>query len=120
MFLLGAFLTGGAVGFVADRAVTLSRPERRQEADRSMRDSLDAELELTDTQRRAVDSVLDWRGSRFKEIMDSVRPSFNAMRDSARVLLMKEFDPAQQAAFVRIIERNRIADSARKAKDGRR
>ncbi len=120
MFLLGAFLTGGAVGFVADRAVTLSRPERRQEIERSMRDSLDRELQLTDAQRRTVDSVLDWRGSRFKEIMDSVRPTFSVARDSARVLLMREFDPAQQVAFRRIIERNRIADSVRKSEDGRR
>lgn len=115
MFLLGAFLTGGAVGFVADRAVNLSRPPRKQFDERTMRDSLATELHLSDAQRRTVDSVYDWRRARNKEIMDSVRPSFDATRDSARVLLMKVLDPSQQAEFRRVIARSQAADSARRA-----
>ena len=115
MFLLGAFLTGGAVGFVADRAINLSRPPRKQFDERTMRDSLAAELHLSDSQRRTVDSVYDSRRARNKEIMDSVRPSFDAARDSARLLLMKVLDPSQQAEFRRVIARSQAADSARRA-----
>ncbi len=114
MFLLGAFLTGGAVGFVADRAVNLSRPPRRQFDERTMRDSLAAELHLSASQRLTVDSVFDWRRARNRVIMDSVRPSFDATRDSARVLLMKVLDPSQQAAFRGVIARSQAADSARR------
>jgi hypothetical protein len=120
MFLLGAFLTGGAVGFVADRAVNLSHPPHRQFDERMMRDSLARELHLTDAQRHAVDSIYDWRHARTKELMDSVRPSFDATRDSARVLLMKVFDPTQQADFRKIIARSRASDSTRRTRESSR
>jgi hypothetical protein len=120
MFLLGAFLTGGAVGFVADRAVTMSRPPHRQFDERMMRDSLARELHLSDAQRRTVDSVYDWRHARTKVLMDSVRPSFDATRDSARTLLMKVLDPTQQADFRKIIARSRAADSTRRTRESSR
>ena len=117
MFLLGAFLTGGAVGFVADRAVNMSRPPRRQYDERSMRDSLARDLHLSDAQRRTVDSVYDWRHARTKELMDSVRPSFDATRDSARAMLMKVLDPSQQAEFRKMIEvAKRSTDSTRRSR----
>jgi len=115
MFLLGAFLTGGAVGFVADRAVNLSRPPRRQFDERMMRDSLAAELHLSGTQRQTFDSVFDWRRARNREIMDPLRPAFNATRDSARVLFMSVLTPAQQAEFRLVIARSEAADSTRRA-----
>ena len=121
MFLLGAFLTGGAVGFVADRAVAKSQPVHRPFDERMMRDSLATELHLSDAQRRTVDSVYDWRRARNKEIMETVRPAFDATRDSARTLLMHSLDPSQQVGFRRIIERTtRSADSARRARDEHR
>lgn len=119
MFLLGAFLTGGAVGFVADRAVTLSRPSKKPMDQRAMRDSLARELHLSDAQRLKVDSIFDWRRARYKEIMDSVQPVFDASRDSARVLLMQTFDADQQAAFRLMIARSAAADSARRREDKR-
>lgn len=118
MFLLGAFLTGGAVGFAAERAV--SRPHDRQVSERMMRDSLARELHLSDTQRRSVDSVYEWRRARNREIMDSVRPRFDATRDSARARLMKVLEPTQQAEFRRVIARIQSADSARRTREQRR
>lgn len=120
MFLLGAFLTGGAVGFVADRAVSLSRPSRQPMDERSMRDSVARELHLSDAQRQKFDSIFDWRRARNKEIMETVRPSLMASRDSARVLLMQTFDPEQQAAFRLIIARSATADSARRSREDKR
>jgi hypothetical protein len=120
IFLIGAFLTGGAVGFVTDRAINLSRPRRGPMDERAMRDSLARELHLSDAQRRSVDSIYDWRRARNKELMDSVSPSFDAVRDSARVLLMKSLDPQQQADFRKIIDRLQKADSVRRTRNGRR
>ncbi len=125
MFLLGAFLTGGAVGFVADRAVTLSRPAPRPQDERAMRDSvaremrdsLARELHLSDAQRVKVDSIFDWRRARNRQIMDSVQPAFDATRDSARVLMLQSLDSAQQQGFKRIITRLAAADSARRRKE---
>ncbi len=98
MFLLGAFLTGGA-----------ERTYTRQYDQRSMRAELARELRLDDAQRAAVDSILDWRRDRYREIMDPIRPALDSARDSARVLIMQRLDSAQRADFQRLIERMRNA-----------
>ena len=120
MFVLGAFLTGGAVGFAADRAVTRSRPTRQFD-ERAGRDSLAKELNLTADQRRVIDSVMDWRRARSREIMQLYRPMLDSVRDSGRVLMMQALDSAQQVRFLALIEHNkRTADSVARAREGNR
>lgn len=120
MFLLGAFLTGSAVGYAADRAVTRSEPSRQLD-EKTMRDKFAQELSLTTDQRRAIDSIFDWRRARSKEIMQQYRPSLDSVRDSARVLMMQALDTAQQTKFKALIERNkRSADSANRAREAGR
>ena len=117
MFLLGAFLAGGAVGFAADRAVTHSRPAR-QYNERAMGDELAKQLNLSPEQRRVVDSVFTWRRSRdraimlpFQPLFDSVRnqtrPMLDSVRDSGRVLIRQVLDSAQKTQFKALLERNR-------------
>ena len=55
MFLLGAFLTGGAVGFAAERAV--SKPVVMLNDEKSVREELARELRLTAEQKVVVDSA---------------------------------------------------------------
>ena len=115
MFILGAFLAGGAVGFAADRAVSPARPDVFSES--AVIDELARELKLAPEQRVVVDSVWDWRRTQSREIMKSVRPTLDAVRDSARVLMMNTLDEAQKAAFRALLERNqRTADSAARAR----
>ena len=115
MFILGAFLTGGAVGFAADRVVSPPRPDVFSES--AMVDELTRELKATPSQRVVIDSVWDWRRTQSREIMKSVRPTLDAVRDSARVLMMNTLDEAQKAAFRALLERNqRTADSAARAR----
>ena len=118
MFLLGAFLSGGAVGFAADRAVTRNRPQSYDE--RAMRDHFAQELNLTADQRRVVDSAFDWRRARSRELMKQYRPALDSVRDSARVLMRAALNPTQLAAFAAMIERNRLAaDSMSRARGER-
>lgn len=118
MFLLGAFLTGGAVGYAADRAVTRAKPVKPMDW-RASRDSLALELNLTAAQRKVIDSVFDWRRASNKEIMDRYRPLLDSVRDSARVLMLRELDAEQQKKFHNLIERNKVtADSIAKAREG--
>ena len=120
MFLIGAFLTGSAVGYAADRAVTRSEPSR-QLSEKAMRDNFAQELSLTTDQRRAIDSVLEWRRARSKEIMQQYQPSLDSIRDSARVLMMNQLDTTQQNKFKALIEHNkRVADSISRAREGGR
>jgi hypothetical protein len=115
MFILGAFLTGGAVGFAADRVVSPPRPDVFNES--TMVDELARELKLSSAQRVVIDSVWDWRRKQSREIMKTVRPTLDAVRDSARVLMMNTLDDAQKTAFRALIERNqRTADSAARAR----
>src|SRR5262245_19060006 len=120
MFLLGAFLTGGAVGYAADRAVTHAKPPRQPDA-KSMRDDFALQLSLSPDQRRVIDSIFDWRRARAKEIMQQYQPTLDGIRDSARVLMMNHLDTAQQVKFKALIEHNkRVADSISRAREGGR
>ncbi len=120
MFLLGAFLTGGAVGFAADRAVARSTPATRFD-DKAARDEVAKQLNLSADQRRVIDSVMDWRRARSREIMQQYRPTLDSIRDSARVLMRTVLDATQQSQFTALIERNqRTADSASKARERNR
>lgn len=116
MFLFGAFLLGGALGYSAERAVTPPVVPRLTD-EQALLDELKRELNLNDGQRKAIDSVWEWRKTRSREIMLVVRPSLDSLRDSARVLMMNSFDSTQLAGFRRLIERNkRMADSAARAR----
>lgn len=117
MFILGAFLTGGAVGFAAERAV--NKPVVLLSDEQSVREELARELSLTPEQKVVVDSAWEWRRARNREIMAAVRPALDSVRDSARVRMMAVFDESQKEGFRRLIERNqRLADSAAKARGG--
>ncbi|MDQ8158249.1 MAG: hypothetical protein P3B76_08290 [Gemmatimonadota bacterium] len=115
MFLLGAFLTGGAVGFAAERAVSPPRPGSVSET--TVIDGLALELKLSPAQRVVIDSVWDWRRRESRVIMSTVRPSLDAVRDSARMLMMNTLDSTQKTAFRALLERNqRAADSTARAR----
>ena len=115
MFILGALLTGSALGFAAARVV--SKPVVMLNDDQSVREELARELQLTADQKAVVDSAWEWRRARSREIMSIVRPALDSVRDSARVLMMTPLDETQKDSFRRLIERNqRIADSAAKAR----
>lgn len=117
MFILGAFLTGGAVGFAAERAV--DKPVVMLNDEKSVREELARELDLTPEQKIVVDSAWDWRRARNREIMAVVRPALDSVRDSARVRMMSVLTEPQRESFRRLIERNqRLADSAAKARGG--
>jgi hypothetical protein len=115
MFLLGALLTGSALGFAAGRVA--SRPIVMLNDDKSMREELARELKLSPEQAVALDSAWEWRRARSREIMSAVRPALDSVRDSARVLMLARLDETQQETFRKLIERNqRMADSAAKAR----
>ena len=130
MFLLGAFLTGGALGFVADRAVT-KRPYTKEFNRRDMRAEFYRELRLSPAQQLSVDSVFAWRGAREQEIrklykpaVDSIvslhRPALDSILDSSRVLINARLDTTQRRLFKELRENMRVQDSIRKAGAGAR
>jgi len=104
--LLGTVLAGTAIGVVADRSMFRGRSSRAAD-ERAMRDGFAKHLSLSVDQRRHVDSVLDWRRSRTREIMQQNRPTLDSIRDSADVLIRQVLDSSQRAKLTALMERNR-------------
>ena len=102
MFLLGATLAGGALGFSADRMMSHARVGTKDRL--SVRDQLSADLSLTPGQRAAVDSILDDRHRQFAEAMKPIRPRLDSIRLNARSQIMNHLDAAQQDRFRRMLE----------------
>ena len=101
MFLLGAALAGGALGFTADRVMGGSRDCAKDP--RAMRERLAEELELTTAQRAAFDSILDERHRQLVEVMKPVRPQMDSIRLNFRGQLMKKLDTEQQERFLALV-----------------
>lgn len=116
MFLLGAFLTGGALGFVANRAMDSNKAEVRK----GTANELAHELHLSEAQAAAIDSILRWRVEQDREATKPVKHLLIANRDSARVLMRQRFTPEQRTKFDSLVEANRIrAEQKKNQQDSR-
>lgn len=109
-FLLGAFLTGGATGFAAGRTTGPIKQGdddsySRQYTYSSMVRELARDLNLSDSQTAAVDSILKWRKGRYNEIMVPIRPGLDTARDSARTLIVQRLNAEQKLAFTDLLAR---------------
>src|SRR3954465_12511481 len=90
MFLLGAVLVGGALGFSADRV--FGRDANRHWARRiAMYD----DLELTQPQRATMDSLLDARNCQIASIMRPVKVQLDSIRKSAHQQVLQVLTPTQ-------------------------
>jgi hypothetical protein len=99
MFLLGALLVGGALGFAADRAIVRQRLSPRWGDPRAMRTRFADELALDDQQRVALDTILDWKHDRFTVLLRPVRPQLDAVSDSANSRITQMLRPDQRRKF---------------------
>jgi Spy/CpxP family protein refolding chaperone len=102
MFLLGALLVGGALGFTADRVLTGDRCAGNGDHRRS-RTWLTQELNLTAEQSAAVDSIVERRHREMRAVIAPVRPQMDAVRDTARQQIRRVLDDAQRARFDELI-----------------
>lgn len=119
-FLLGAFVTGGTLGFAAGRTTGTTKKDKstasREYTVRGTVLELQRNLGLSDEQTAGVDSVLTWRKGRYNEIMLPIRPALDSARDSARTLMELRFDESQRIAFRKLLEHmSARSDSAKAA-----
>ena len=103
MFLLGALLVGGAMGFATDRLLVRDRLCPRWGDQRAARDRLAEDLELSAAQRAALDTVLDRRNDAMDTLMSPIRPQLDSVRDAARAEIRRRLSPQQAAAWDRIL-----------------
>lgn len=124
-FLLGALLTGGALGFTAARVMGRSSAEDRSYS--TVKEQLARTLELSAEQQARFDSIVARRDRKLDSIyaplkaqMEQLEPAGDAVRDSARAELRATLSATQQKEFDRYVAtmkaREAQRDSARAAR----
>jgi hypothetical protein len=103
MFLLGVFLTGGALGFTADRVLVRERIRDCQRGDqRAMRTRMGDDLGLSAEQRASLDRILDEKHRQMSVLLAPVRPRMDSISAATRTQIRAILTPAQQADFEKL------------------
>ena len=111
MFLLGAVLVGGVLGFSAERVFHV--PARPQVGREAMYD----DLELSPTQRVEMDSVLDARQEQIQALLGPIQPQLDSVKANARTQFRRIFTAQQWDKFMQRVQEDslrRQADSTRR------
>ena len=108
MFLLGALLVGAILGFSANRVFGDDAPAPGRQA---MYD----DLQLTASQRAAMDSLLDQRHCQISRTLATVEPKLDSIRASARAQMDRVLTPDQRTR----LEARRARWRKEARKDGR-
>ena len=106
MFLLGAVLVGGALGFSADRVFTRDRHRGRSI------DLLDSRLHLTSEQRTQINSILDDRQHQFMVVYEPIKPKMDSIRQHAREQIRQVLTAEQRVKFEALLEE--LTDSTKR------
>lgn len=93
MFLLGAVLVGGVLGFSADRVISAREkhwvPRMRMYQD----------LGLSETQQATMDSLLDARNCQLGAVMKPVAPQLDSIKKAAHQQILQVLTPEQRVKF---------------------
>ncbi|MDP9204386.1 MAG: hypothetical protein M3P12_02880 [Gemmatimonadota bacterium] len=118
MFLLGAFVTGGALGFTADRVIGAGH-NRAMRGPRAYRQKMAEELKLTREQQASIDSLMEQKHRQIVALYKPVRPQLDSIAVDARVVsdsthaqIKRLLNPDQQAKLdrMRAAARKELAD----------
>ena len=110
MFLLGALLAGGVLGFTAERVMN-GRHDRPPDI-RTVRARFARRLDLTAAQKAVVDSILDDRNRQMMELLKPQRPAMDSIRERARAQIRRILSPAQLVEYEAVI-REQQADTTK-------
>lgn len=117
MFLLGAFLAGGAVGFAAHRVIGAERGREMRGPD-AYRHRMARKLDLTPAQQTSIDSLMDQKKRQIVELYRPVKPQLDSLALASRVIsdstnaqIKRLLNPEQQTKFeeMRAAGRNDLA-----------
>ena len=111
VFLLGAVLVGGVVGFSADRVF---RHDDTSIA--AKRAAMYDDLELAPAQRAAMDSLLDARNCKYDAIFKPIQPALDTLKQETRGRINAILTPEQRAR----LDVRRREDDARKDNERQR
>jgi Spy/CpxP family protein refolding chaperone len=108
MFLLGAFVAGGALGFTADRVID-TKHGREMRGPHAFRQRMVEELKLTPAQQASVDSLIEQKHRQIMVLYKPVRPQLDSIAVQARVVsdsthaqIKRLLNPDQQVKLDRL------------------
>lgn len=126
--LAGVLVFGGAVGAAADRLFTSpasaacqtdSTGERDRGRERNERRSylqwLTTELQLTDSQRVEVDSIIERHRQRVSALWKEARPQYEKMKQNLRQDIRGVLNEEQRARYEKLLQQH---DSRHGRRDG--
>jgi Spy/CpxP family protein refolding chaperone len=123
LFLLIAFIAGGALGYTADRVISHRSPRDQ----RPSRDRMARELNLTKTQRAQFDSIMNTRRTQMRELFKPIRPQLDSLQKVARTMgdstheqLKRILTPQQAKKLDEMRERGRRRAADREREGGDR
>ena len=123
MFLLGAFVAGGALGFTADRVID-SGHRREMRGPRASRQKMAEELKLTPQQQASIDSLMEQKRSQIMTLYKPVKPQLDSIAVAARIVsdsthaqIKRLLNPEQQAKLDRMRAAGRRDLGERRGKD---
>jgi hypothetical protein len=118
MFLLGSFLTGGVLGFSADRYMNRDQvctTKAQGGSGAGMREVLGQSLGLDSTQALAIDAILDERAAQYRKTLAPVRPKMDSIKYNAREQIRRVLRDDQIRQFDALI--GEMNDSTRKSNE---
>lgn len=110
MFLLGAVLVGGVLGFSADRVIA-SKGKHWSSRMRMYQD-----LGLSDPQQATMDSLLDERNCQLGAVMKPVAPQLDSIRKGAHQQILQILTPEQRNKLEERIAEQKRRDSVAKVR----
>jgi len=124
MFLLGAFLTGAALGFTADRVIGGAGRGRQMHSPAAYRQKMAEELKLTPQQQASIDSLMEQKKRQIVALYRPVKPQLDSIAVSARIVsdsthaqIKRLLDPEQQARLEKMRSAARHDLAKRRSKD---
>lgn len=118
MFLLGAFVAGGALGFTADRVIDVKHG-RDMRGPRAYRQRMAEELKLTPAQQASVDSLIEQKHRQIVTLYKPVKPQLDSIAilartvsDSTHAQIKRLLNPDQQVKLdeMRAAARRELAE----------
>lgn len=113
-FLLGTFLTGGVLGFSADKLMRRDQVCTTKGVN-PMVSRLASRLDLSATQQASFDSILDKRSEQYHQAMAPVRSRMDSIRQAAREQMRAVLNPQQRTEFEALLKE--MSDSTKKEND---
>ena len=112
MFLLGALLVGGALGFAADRYAVKERLCAPKLTEHELRVAFYDDVGLTAEQRVKWDALLDERQKGMSAARASIKPKTDSIMENYRHRTTELLSPEQRAR----VEQRRAADRERQGR----